>query len=99
MSPSPWKQSTGHTATQSVKRQALQLSVTTNVIERPLYRHGRAGSTGFRPVPQTPEPALASPRRMSRAKKAAQKVELVPAGIRVGEETVPLLAGTAHYWR
>jgi beta-galactosidase len=36
---------------------------------------------------------------MSRVKKAAQKVELVPAGIRVGEETVPLLAGTAHYWR
>jgi beta-galactosidase len=28
-----------------------------------------------------------------------QKVELVPAGIRVGDEVVPLLAGTAHYWR
>ncbi|HTQ07977.1 MAG TPA: beta-galactosidase [Polyangiaceae bacterium] len=36
---------------------------------------------------------------MARAKKGAQKVELVPAGIRVGEEVVPLLAGTAHYWR
>lgn len=36
---------------------------------------------------------------MSRPKKGAAKVELVPAGIRVGDETVPLLAGTAHYWR
>jgi beta-galactosidase len=31
--------------------------------------------------------------------RANQKVELVPAGIRVGDEIVPLLAGTAHYWR
>jgi beta-galactosidase len=31
--------------------------------------------------------------------RANQKVELVPAGIRVGDEVVPLLAGTAHYWR
>jgi beta-galactosidase len=36
---------------------------------------------------------------MVRAKKSAEKLELVPAGIRVGDETVPLLAGAAHYWR
>jgi beta-galactosidase len=36
---------------------------------------------------------------MSRAKKGEPKVELVPEGLRVGDEIVPLLAGTAHYWR
>lgn len=36
---------------------------------------------------------------MARADKNAQEVALVPGGIRVGHETVPLLAGTAHYWR
>ncbi len=36
---------------------------------------------------------------MARPRKGAQKVELVPAGIRVGAEVVPLLAGSAHYWR
>src|SRR5262249_53270018 len=43
--------------------------------------------------------ARGSNSRMARAKKGAQKVELVPAGIRVGDAVVPLLAGTAHYWR
>jgi beta-galactosidase len=36
---------------------------------------------------------------MAKPKVAPSKVELVPAGIRVGEETVPLLAGAVHYWR
>jgi len=36
---------------------------------------------------------------MPKPKKSAEKLELVPAGIRVGDATVPLLAGTAHYWR
>lgn len=36
---------------------------------------------------------------MPRAKKASEGVELVRGGLRIGDETVPLLAGTAHYWR
>src|SRR5688572_8737473 len=42
MSSSPWKQSTGQTATQSVKRQRLQLSVTTKVMA-PWFYFWRAG--------------------------------------------------------
>ena len=36
---------------------------------------------------------------MGRPKEREAELELVPAGIRLGDETVPLLAGSAHYWR
>ncbi|HEY3494668.1 MAG TPA: beta-galactosidase, partial [Polyangiaceae bacterium] len=36
---------------------------------------------------------------MSRPREREPELELVPAGIRLGGETVPLLAGSAHYWR
>jgi beta-galactosidase len=36
---------------------------------------------------------------MARAKPRDTELELVPEGIRLGQETVPLLAGSAHYWR
>src|SRR5687768_2098280 len=49
MSASPWKQSTGQTATQSVKRQRLQLSVTTKVIAALLSSALRANQL-LRPV-------------------------------------------------
>ena len=36
---------------------------------------------------------------MGRPEKNDPAIELVPEGIRLGEEIVPLLAGAAHYWR
>jgi beta-galactosidase len=38
-------------------------------------------------------------RRTPPSRRTSPLAELVPGGIRVGSETVPLLAGSVHYWR
>jgi beta-galactosidase len=50
-------------------------------------------------IAEGPILTLASRPRMGRPSQQDLELKLVPAGIRLGNETVPLLAGSAHYWR
>ena len=56
------------------------------------------------PSPQTPSPAtlrsvMAAPEDRQTPQHNDRQVKLVPGGIDIAGQTLPLLAGSAHYWR